>query len=231
MVLSPLAVVLLVQLGILLFGIILFQKLQKHRLIKELDAIKTSGKHQLAPTLSDDEIQITDGFDRSQAELLLNRIYQSSLDVTAETPAARDECRNQQQLLHALAECLDIKMNQPASKNKPLVATVASAAPVAAAAATSRPEAPVIVPYNEAEILSQEELDQALGETDGLEEFNLDDFEELETSDSVDQDDDLALPGEEPELPEDTLQATLDNLDDFDFSDLEEELLKDDDKK
>ena len=89
----------------------------------------------------------------------------------------------------------------------------------------------MIEPYEESEILSQEELDQALGETDGLEEFNLDDFEELETSDNADQEDDIPLPGEEPELPEDTLQATLDNLDDFDFSDLEEELLKDDDKK
>ncbi|MBE0508264.1 MAG: hypothetical protein IBX50_16365 [Marinospirillum sp.] len=229
MVLSPLAVVLLAQLGVLLFGIIFFQKLQKRRLIKEMDALKSSGTHHQAPKLSASD----DGFDRPQAELLLNRLYQSSLDITSEAPAARDECRNQQQLLHALAECLDIEMNQPASKTAPSAeAPVAAAAATATAAtATERPEAPVIEPYEESEILSQEELDQALGETDGLEEFNLDDFEELETSDNADQEDDIPLPGEEPELPEDTLQATLDNLDDFDFSDLEEELLKDDDKK
>jgi hypothetical protein len=225
MVLSPLAVVLLAQLGTLLLGVIFFQKLQKRRLIKELDALKSSGKHHQAPKLSTPTTNAGSGFDRSQAELLLNRVYQSTLDIISEAPAARDECHNQQQLLHALAECLDIEMNQPAGKSKP-----AAAAPVAAAA-TERPEAPVIVPYNEAEILSQEELDQALGETDGLEEFNLDDFEELETSEGADQEDDIRLPGEDPELPEDTLQATLDNLDDFDFSDLEEELLKDDDKK
>ncbi|MBE0507373.1 MAG: hypothetical protein IBX50_11755 [Marinospirillum sp.] len=229
MVLSPLAVVLLAQLGVLMFGIIFFQKLQKHRLIKELDALKSSGTHHQAPKLSDDVAQITDVFDRPQAELLLNRIYQSSLDIISEAPAARDECHNQQQLLHALAECLDIEMNQPAGKSKP--AAVAAAAPVVAAAATERPVAPEIEPYEETEILSQEELDQVLGETDGLEEFSLDDFEELETSEAADQDDDIRLPGEDPELPEDTLQATLDNLDDFDFSDLEEELLKDDDKK
>lgn len=227
MVLSPLAVVLLAQLGVLMFGIIFFQKLQKRRLIKELDALKASGTHHQAPKLSATPAKTGDGFDRPQVELLLNRVYQSTLDIISEAPAARDECHNQQQLLHALAECLDIEMNQPAGKSNP----AAAAAPVAAAAATERPEAPVIVPYNEAEILSQEELDQALGETDGLEEFNLDDFEELETSESADQDDDIRLPGEEAELPEDTLQATLDNLDDFDFSDLEEELLKDDDKK
>lgn len=210
MVLSPLAVVLLAQLGILLFGIIFYLRLQRNRLIKELEGFKSTGATERKP-LDIDQGHIS--FDRQQVELLLNRSLQNTSDIVSEAPAARSLCQQQQELLIALGDCLGMVLD-----DRPAKAPAKKAAATAAAAVASD------------ELVSQPDLDAALAGADDVEAFDLDDLDGLETDDAA-ADDDLTLPGEEPELPEDTLQATLDSLDDFDFSDLEEELLKDDDKK
>ncbi|SFX01857.1 hypothetical protein [Marinospirillum alkaliphilum] len=216
MVLSPLAVVLLAQLGILLFGIIFYLRLQRNRLIKELEGFKSTGASgQKSLDIEQGDIS----FDHQQAELLLNRSLQNVSDIASEAPAARALCQQQQELLIALGDCLGMILDdKPAPAAAPARKAAVAAAPAAAAAMASD------------ELVSQPDLDAVLAEADDVEEFDLDDLDGLETDEDA-ADDDLALPGEEPELPEDTLQATLDSLDDFDFSDLEEELLKDDDKK
>lgn len=226
MVLYPLAVVLLVQLGILMLVIIFYQRLQKKRLIKELENSRnTSGARE--PQL--DSHQDAPDFDKEQAALLLNRINQSSQDIISEAPAARELCKHQEELVSALSDCLDISLEKP------------------------KAPAPINPKQDKDEsddILSQEDLDEALGESpDELE--GLEGFEGLEDElEGLDDEVKASSPQEDPEeydplvasekvsdededaeLPEDTLQKTLDNLDEFDFSDLEEELLKDDDKK
>jgi|AntRauTorcE11897_2_1112592.scaffolds.fasta_scaffold08430_3 hypothetical protein len=218
MVLYPLAVVLLAQLGILMLVIIFYQRLQKKRLIKELENSRNTSEA-MEPRLDTDLDDSDPGFDKEQAALLLNRINQSSQDIISEAPAAKELCKRQEELISALSDCLDINLDQPKT-----------------------PEPAPINPKQDEEesddILSQEDLDEALGESpddlEGLEGFEgLDDepsqqeaeeYDPLVASEKVSEQDD-------DELPEDTLQKTLDNLDEFDFSDLEEELLKDDDKK
>ena len=223
MVLYPLAVVLIAQLGILMLVIIFFQRLQKKRLIKELENARNTSETQ-EPRLDSDLDDSDTGFDKEQAALLLNRINQSSQDIISEAPAAKELCKRQDELVSALSDCLDISLEKP------------------------KEPAPIIPQQEEADsddILSQADLDEALGESpddlEGMEDFEglegLDDeikeeppqqepeeYDPLVASEKVSDD-------EDDELPEDTLQKTLDNLDEFDFSDLEEELLKDDDKK
>lgn len=222
MVLSPLAVVLLAQLGILLLGIISYQKLQKKRLLRELENLRgTSGRQAPGLGLSDTD------FDAQQAELLLNRSLQGLNDIAAEAPVVKKQCQDQQALILALADCLSIPLasSQETATTKPKVAATAAAATATTAALAADTEA-----WSVEDILTQEALDETLMADDAEDDFGLGDLDNLVTSDEAD-DDDLSLPGEEPEMPEDTLQATLDNLDDFDFSDLEEELLKDDSDK
>lgn len=223
MVLSPLAVVLLAQLGILLLGIIFYQKLQKKRLLKELENLRgTQATGHQAPELN---LSTTD-FDQQQVELLLNRSLQGLNDIAAEAPVVKKQCQDQQALITALADCLSIPLAQakeaPAAKPKTAATAAAATTTVALAADTEA--------WATDDILTQETLDETLTANDAEDDFGLGDLDSLETSNEA-EDDDLSLPGEDPEMPEDTLQATLDNLDDFDFSDLEEELLKDDGDK
>ena len=266
MVLYPLAAVLLAQLGIILLVIIFYQRLQKKRLIRELESLQQNPVVQ-EPYLNEAELQITPGFDREQAALLLSRIDQANQELASEAPAVRDLCKQQKSLIASLSSCLDLSLPQSASQQ---------AAPQQAA-----PQQPVVADEQddtggeEEDILSQAELDAALGEgpgaLEGLDEElegleGLDDLEddkelqggveELESLEDMAFDDsdpevydplvksekapDLASASDEKtgkekekggELPEDTLQQTLDNLEDFDFSDLEAELLKDEDRK
>ncbi|WP_114418903.1 hypothetical protein [Marinospirillum perlucidum] len=234
MVLNPLAVVLLAQLGILLLVIIFYQRLQKKRLIRELEGLKAGGAPQ-EPGLN---LGSGAGFDYEHASLLLNRINQNCHEIMTEAPAAKELCGHQQELVEALSECLDIGLDQPAKSKAP--AAAAAAAPAAAETVLADDDAE----EDDDDILSQADLDEALGESpadlEGLE--GLDD--ELEGLDDIPQEGSAEEPEEydplvssdrvdddEDDLPEDTLQKTLDNLDEFDFSDLEEELLGDDDKK
>ena len=244
MVLYPLAVVLLAQFGILLLVIIFYQRLQKKRLLNELEGLKSSAG--LAePALDLEEPSAL--FDQAQAALLLNRINQGTDDIVSEAPAAKELCQRQQQLVKELSKCLGLTL-EPAKKAEPII-------PAAEAQEDSD------------DILSQDELDRALGEgpeelegldeqfegLDGLDELeDLEDdkelqggVDELEGLDDLISDDaepeeydplvksEKAAPAEDDEadLPEDTLQKTLDSLDDYDFSDLEAELFKDDDSK
>jgi|GEM_PF-2420854 len=219
MVLYPLAVVLLAQVGILMLVIIIYQRLQKKRLLKELENAQSQPAAQ-EPLLESD---LGDSaFDKEQAALLLNRINQNTQDIISEAPAAKALGQHQTELVTALSECLEINLeqSQPATSINPK---------------EDKQESD--------EILSQEELDQVLGEgadsLEGLEDLDtlegLDD--ELDLSETDPEQYDPLIASEkvdeqaEEELPEDTLQQTLDNLDDFDFSDLEEELLKEDDKR
>lgn len=197
MVLSPLAVILLAQLGLVLFIIVFFQRLQKKRLLKELQSFKSSRQPFFAGD-QDTDADIEEDFDRQQAELLLNRIYKSSQNIISEAPAAKALCLEQQALMHTLGECLAIQL-------EPMAAEPASK-----------------------EIVSQEQIDTALGREEALEEFDMMDLDGLETSADAIDDDDLTLI-EEDELPEDTLQAAIDRMGDFDLSDLEDELQKIDD--
>lgn len=195
MVLTPLAVILLAQLALVMLVTIFFQKLQKRRLIKEIESLKSPHR----PFFSDDDLQDgLEGFDRPQAELLLNRIFQNTQNILSEAPAAKELCLDQQALLHSLAECIDVPLEpskeQSAEKTSP-------------------------------DIISQEQIDTALGKEEALEEFDMMDFDDLETSDDA-FDDDLNLAIEEDELPEDTLQAAIDRMGDLDLSDLEDELQK-----
>lgn len=223
MLLSPLAVVLLAQLGILLLGIIGYQKLQKKRLIKELQNLRGTSAGRQSP-----ELGLADAdFDVQQAELLLNRSLQGLNDIAAEAPVVKKQCQDQQALIVALADCLSIPLAQ--SQEAPTAKPKATAT-VAAAGATTAAMAADTEAWSVDDILSQEVLDETLMADDADDDFGLGDLDSLETSNEA-EDDELSLPGEDPEMPEDTLQATLDNLDDFDFSDLEEELLKDDSDK
>ena len=249
MVLYPLAVVLLAQIGIILLVIIFYQRLQKKRLTRELEELK-----QQSPTLDNQQFTeqpATAAFDKEQVALLLNRIYLANQDIEQETPAVKKLCQQQLNLITSLSDYLDIALDGPQTPSQEPQAT----SPALADA------------DNNEDILSQEELDAALGEgpqelegfdeeledLGGLDELEKDD--ELEgTADELEGLDDLnfettedaepeeydpliksekAPPPDEDdgELPEDTLQKTLDNLDDFDFSDLEAELLKGEDKK
>lgn len=193
MVLSPLAVILLAQLGLVLLAIVIFQKLQKRRLLKELEKLKAP----LSPLDTDPSLEDEAGFDRPQAELLLNRIFQNIQNVISEAPTAKELCLEQQALLYTLAECIDIPLEPAASE------------------ATNEASS---------DIISQEQIDTALGKEEALEEFDMMDFDDLETSDELDND--LNLADDEDELPEDTLQAAIDKMGDLDLSDLEDELQK-----
>lgn len=274
MVLYPLAVVLLAQVGLLLLIIIGYQFLQKRRLLKELEGLKSEPRPQ--PKRQEPLLEAESGpsFDKEQASLLLNRMNQGTQNLVSEVPAAKALAKRQAELIEALSDCLDISLD-----------------------ATQEPEESVVLADDEEDtsddLLSQEELDKALGQgpdklegfeeeladfdeelegLDGLEDLEKDDelegtADELEDLDAAREDADEpesydplveskkdeskkvdaskktegsekaskndkdAADKEQGDLPEDTLQKTLDNLDDFDFSDLEAELLKDDDDK
>lgn len=219
MVLYPLAVVLLAQVGLILLGIIIYQRLQKKRLLQELEnATRTTSVQE---PLLDAELD-SPLFDKEQASLLLNRINHSLATIRSEAPVVKDLCHSQEELLVALSDCLDIQLDRQQ--------------PQAPAPATEEK------PRDSDEILSQEELDEVLGQgPEALDELDdLDDLEGLDDNldsavEEPEEYDPLIAPETvddiEEELPEDTLQQTLDNLDDFDFSDLEQELLKEEDNK
>lgn len=191
MVLSPLAVILLAQLGLVLLVVVIFQRLQKQRLLKELAGLK----HERQPLLTDAlGADLVGGFDRDQASLLLSRLQKSSQAVTAEAPAAAGLANEQHKLLIALGTCLNIQLQASA----PAVKTD--------------------------ELVTQVEIDTALGKEEALEEFDLMDLDSLETSADAEGLNFDVL--EEEGLPEDTLQAAIDRMGDFDLSDLEEELEK-----
>lgn len=195
MVLTPLAVILLAQLALVMLGTIFFQKLQKRRLIKEIESLKSPHR----PFFSDDDPDHDEeGFDRPQAELLLNRIYQNTQTIISEAPAAKELCSDQQALLHSLAECIDVPLEPSEGQTTEKASS---------------------------DIISQAQIDTALGKEEALEEFDMMDFDDLETSDDA-FDEDLNLEIEEDGLPEDTLQAAIDRMGDLDLSDLEDELQK-----
>lgn len=198
MALSPLAVMLLAQLGLVMLAIILFQKLQKRRLIKEIENFKSPSR----PFFAKEKNNQPDGFDQAQVELLMNRIFQKAQLIISEAPAAKALSLEQQELLHTLGETLGVTLDSSKDKN------------------TINPA------LSESEdIITQQEIDSALGREEALEEFDMDDFEDLETSaDATETDVDLTE--EEYELPEDSVQVALDNLDDLDMDDFESELNK-----
>jgi len=183
MALSPLAVMLLAQLGLVMLAVIIFQKLQKRRLIREIESLKSPSRSFFA---KEDNSTAT-SFDQDQVELLMNRIFQKSQLIISEAPAAKALSLEQQELLHTLGELLDVNLDS--SKAQPSI--------------------------NPAESESE----------DIITEFEMADFEDLETSDDA-TDSDIDLTEEEYELPEDSVQVALDNLDDFDMDDFESELNK-----
>lgn len=195
MVLSPLAVILLAQLVLVLFGIIAFQALQRHRLVKELKKTKVaqpSGFNLEKPSNPE-------SFDRQQAELLLNRILQNTKTIISEAPAAKALCENQQALLYTLSECINIPLDT--SSKKPAAAT---------------PIIPILDESND--IISQDEIDDALGREEAIESFDFDNFDDLDDNNNTED--------EDSELPEDSVQLALDKLDEFDMDDFETQLNK-----
>jgi len=198
MALSPLAVMLLAQLGLVMLAVIIFQKLQKRRLIREIESLKSPSRSFFA---KEDNSTAT-SFDQDQVELLMNRIFQKSQLIISEAPAAKALSLEQQELLHTLGELLDVNLDS--SKAQPSINPAES---------------------ESEDIITQQEIDSALGREEALEEFEMADFEDLETSDDA-TDSDIDLTEEEYELPEDSVQVALDNLDDFDMDDFESELNK-----
>lgn len=196
MVLTPLAVMLLAQLGLLMLLVMFFQRMQKRRLLKELAEFK------LAQRPSLDGLDDAD-FDRAQVELLLNRVLNTSQSIIADAPAATAWCKEQQKIVYSLGEELGLRLET-----------------------TVEPSLRA-----DSELVTQIDLDAALGREEALEEFDLLDLESLESdTELVDEDlegleDEFNLL-EENELPEDTLQAAIDKMGDFDLSSLEEELNK-----
>jgi len=201
MTLSPLAVMLLAQLGLVMLAVIFFQKLQKRRLFKEIESLKSPAR----PFFASQDKNDSPSFDKEQAELLLNRIFQKSHSIVSEAPSAKDLSLEQQDLIKTLGECLNISLDS--AKEQPAINPALS---------------------ESEELITQEEIDSALGREEELEEFDMDDFEDLETSDDA-TDSDIELPEEEYELPEDSVQIALDKIDDFDMDDFENELNKIDD--
>lgn len=214
MVLSPLAVLLVAQLGILLLGTAIYQSLKNWRLMKELAVFKAAAPSALS---SHAEPQIN----LDQAERLLNRLQQGYADIEDYAPASQGLCAEQTQLLMSLADCLGLQLASSA-------ASTSHAAPAFSPAASpieptidlpeldlSEPEMP-----ESDDIITQDQIDSVLGDDFDAEieaaiqmdELGLDDIETMDDPDAA-------------ELPDDTLQAILDSQDDFDFSDLESELL------
>ncbi|HKM15035.1 MAG TPA: hypothetical protein VJY63_03800 [Marinospirillum sp.] len=196
MVLSPLAVILLAQLVLVLLGIIAFQALQRHRLVKELKKTKAAKQSGFDLEQSVD----AESFDRQQAELLLNRILQNTKTIISEAPAAKVLCENQQALLYTLSNCINIPLDSSSKKT---------------AAVT-----PIIPTLHESNnIISQEEIDDALGREEAIESFDFDNFDNLENNNNDTE-------NEDSELPEDSVQLALDKLNDFDMDDFENQLNK-----
>ncbi len=199
MVLSPLAVILLAQLVLVLLVIIAFQALQWRRLVKELKKTKAAQK-------SDFDLNKpvnTESFDRQQAELLLNRILQNTKTIISEAPAAKALCENQQALLDTLSDCLNIPLDS--SSQKPVADT------------------PIVPSLDDNDIISQEEIDDALGENlldkeEAIQSFDFENFDELDAEDQDTGD------KNSEELPEDSVQLALDKLDEFDMDDFENQL-------
>lgn len=199
MVLTPLAVMLLAQLGLLMLLVMFFQRMQKRRLLKELAEFKLAQR----PSLDGlDGLDDAD-FDRAQVELLLNRVLNTSQSIIADAPAATAWCKEQQKIVYSLGEELGLRLET-----------------------TVEPSLRA-----DSELVTQIDLDAALGREEALEEFDLLDLESLESdTELVDEDlegleDEFNLL-EENELPEDTLQAAIDKMGDFDLSSLEKELNK-----
>lgn len=189
MVLSPLAVILLAQLVLVLLGIIAFQALQRHRLIKELK--KTKVAQQSGFNL--EKPSNTESFDRQQAELLLNRILQNTKTIISEAPAAKVLCENQQALLYTLSDCIKIPLD--ASSKKPVAAT------------------PIIPTLHESnDIISQEAIDDALGREEAIESFDFDNFDDLDDNNDTDNED-SELPEDSVQLALDRLNDF--DMDDF----------------
>ncbi|GLR62626.1 hypothetical protein [Marinospirillum insulare] len=201
MALSPLAVMLLAQLGLVMLAIIFFQKLQKRRLIKEIDSLKSPSR----PFFAAENEAEAPSFDQDQVELLMNRIFQKSQLIISEVPASKALSLEQQELLHSLGEILGIQLDS--SKAEPSINPAS---------------------IENEDIITQQEIDSTLGREEALEEFEMDDFENLETSDTA-TDADSDLTEEEYELPEDSVQVALDNMGDFDMDEFESELSKLDD--
>ncbi|NLW05110.1 MAG: hypothetical protein GX029_07800 [Pseudomonadaceae bacterium] len=206
MALSPLAVILLAQLALMMLGLIAFQLVQKHRLVKEIEKLKLSRRS----AFHGQESASTEGFDRQQAELLLNRTLQNTQTIISEAPAAKALCEDQQALLYTLSDCLNISLD-PSKKRS-------AAAPLVPAL------------HESTDIISQEQIDNALGREEAIEEFDMIDFEGLEGLDDLEtSDDNLDFSDsdeDEFKLPEDSVQLALDKMDDFDLSDFEEQLNK-----
>lgn len=198
MALSPLAVMLLAQLGLVMLAVIFFQKLQKRRLIKEIENLKSPSR----PFFADQDKGEVAGFDKDQAELLLNRIFQKSQAIVSEAPASKALSLEQQELLHTLGESLGITLD--ASGNQSTINPALNA--------------------ND-DLVTQQEIDSALGREEAIEEFDMEDFDDLEANDAT-AESDGDLTDEEYELPEDSVQVALDSIDDFDMDDFESELNK-----
>lgn len=189
MVLSPLAVILLAQLALVMLGIIIFQKVQKIRLIKEINRIKFSQKSD-----ANQELSALDDFDRQQAELLLNRILQNTTTIISEAPAAKNLCEDQQSLIYTLGDCINVPLD--ASKQRAVVTDEL---------------------YDSTDIISQEQIDHALNREKAIEEFDMDDFDSLGLGDDDNLDDDeFNLPEDSIQLALDKMGDFdfMDNLED-----------------
>lgn len=205
MVLSPLAVLLVTQLGILLLGTAVYQSLKNWRLMKELAVFKAA-----SPDMGSADLSSQINLD--QAERLLNRLQQGYSDIEDYAPASQGLCAEQTQLLINLADCLGLHLAQtgPAAPAKePFEPSSINMPP------PSAPESDDIITQDQIDSVLGSDFDAEIDDAIALDEMGLD---EIETSASLEAED-------ESELPDDTLQAILDSQDDFDFSDIESELL------
>ncbi|ODC03905.1 hypothetical protein BFW38_10470 [Terasakiispira papahanaumokuakeensis] len=252
MTLTPLAVLILVQLGLILLGLNIFQWFIQRQLKRELASRPAATGHDQPRSAAQ-----SPSFDPEQAQLYLNRLHLNAETLQQSGDERTTLSQEQRELSEALASLLGLSLTA--------VATAPAAGNAVAAAS-----------QNEAAAIPQEDLTMALDDLEPPEDF-VDDLpedgaedlptipdddlmgldvdlpdapaqEEDESGDLLSQGElDDALAGlsldnsapiteedtkkEKGELPEDALAASLDDLDEFDFGQLEEALMKDDNSK
>lgn len=251
MTLTPLAVLILAQAGLILLGLNIFQWFIQRQLKRELASRPAATGHDQPNALDQDP-----SFDQEQARLYLNRLHLNAETLEQSGDERTTLSQEQRELSEALAGLLGLSLTA--------VATAPAAGNAVAAASQSEddaiPQEDMVLddlepPEDFIDDLPPDEVEEMpeIPEDDDLMGLDVDlpdapAQEEDESGDLLSQgelDDALAglsldnsAPIEEDEakkekggLPEDALAASLDDLDEFDFGQLEEALMKDDNSK
>lgn len=248
--LSPLSALLLAQVFILLLGGWFFSARKKNLLLRELETSTSQ------PAFSAPQLQQA-AFDQNQAALLLNRMYQNMQSMLASKNFSKESCLQQQELTRSLGTCLGIQLDElplatpvaAAAVSKPasddlilqedldailddsddedldasLQALMADAETQPATAAGPETAA------SETALPDPNDLDQLLPADESLPELNEADSATADADEALLEQ--LTQEAEPPKLAENQLadQEEPDSMD-FDFTDLERELLAEEEK-